>query len=120
LGGLTGPVRQAADLPGAERVGVLSALLARTAEGWQLFVRGDEARQADAFLIGPSGLFAVLIGEQPPDPAVAHEMMRHAEEQCADIFEARAGRCWRRAFGMWPSFPVAAPETSNTAGGTGC
>lgn len=64
---------------------VLSALLVRTAEGWHLFVRGDEAPQADAFLVGPSGLFAVMIGEQPPDPVVAHEMMRHAEERCADI-----------------------------------
>jgi hypothetical protein len=68
---------------------VLSALLVRTAEGWHLFVRDDGARQADAFLIGPSGLFAAMIGEEPPDAVIAHEVMRHAEERCADIRGSR-------------------------------
>ena len=64
---------------------VLTALLARTAEGWHLLVQGTQDGQADAFLIGPSGVFAIMIVEQPPDEPTAQTVMQHAEERCAGI-----------------------------------
>src|SRR5690348_271948 len=48
---------------------VLTALLVRATPSWQLFIRSAPlpADTADAFLVGPSGVCAVLIGERLPD-----------------------------------------------------
>jgi hypothetical protein len=68
---------------------VLTALLARTVEGWHLFVRADRAvsgpNAAVAFLIGPGGVFAVLVAAQPPDSAAARATLWHAEQQCRGV-----------------------------------
>ncbi|MEU4740748.1 UvrD-helicase domain-containing protein [Actinosynnema sp. NPDC023658] len=62
---------------------VLTAVLSRTASGWRLFLHRDHGRRdrADAFLIGPGGVTALVIGEVGDLRAV----VRHAEERCAGI-----------------------------------
>ncbi|ADJ47825.1 UvrD/REP helicase [Amycolatopsis mediterranei S699] len=74
----------------ADRRRILTALLVETAGHWRLFVRADppDAR-ADAFLIGPEGLFAVTIAARPPQPPGLHALVRHAEESCAGIRDGR-------------------------------
>ena len=72
---------------GADRRRVLAALLVETAGNWRLFVRADARPAADAFLIGPEGLFAVTIAAEPPQRP--HELVRHAEESCAGIRDGR-------------------------------
>jgi hypothetical protein len=68
---------------------VLTELLVRTARGWRLFVRSgpprDGAAMADAFLVGPGGVFSVTIAETPPDEQTARAVCRHAEDRCAGI-----------------------------------
>jgi len=60
---------------------VLSALATRTAEGWQLFVRGTpRAGAADAFLIGAAGVFAIVVAEQAVDEAAMSEGATSAED----------------------------------------
>ncbi|MFL6124319.1 MAG: UvrD-helicase domain-containing protein [Actinophytocola sp.] len=65
------------------------ALLARTAEGWRLFIRrdlvGSNAAKADAFLIGHRGVVAVSIVEKSLDESGAQAIVRHAGERCAGI-----------------------------------
>ncbi|TCO53131.1 UvrD-helicase domain-containing protein [Actinocrispum wychmicini] len=66
---------------------VLTALLARTAEGWHLFVRqrmGDP-NAAVAFLIGPGGMFAVLIKDEPPDTPTARATLWQAEQRYSGV-----------------------------------
>ncbi|MEV8436846.1 UvrD-helicase domain-containing protein [Actinosynnema sp. NPDC051121] len=62
---------------------MLTALLSYTATGWRLFVHRDHERRdrADAFLIGSSGVTAVVIG----DVGDVRAVVRHAEERCAGI-----------------------------------
>ncbi|XVS62816.1 UvrD-helicase domain-containing protein [Actinosynnema sp. CA-299493] len=62
---------------------VLTALLSGTATGRRFFVHGDQERRdrADAFVVGASGITAVVIGEVGDARAV----VRHAEERCAGI-----------------------------------
>src|SRR4051794_36669458 len=49
---------------------VLTALLVRTAQGWHVFLRPTPSTtDADAFLIGPGGVFTVLVRDQLPDEA---------------------------------------------------
>ncbi|WP_103350038.1 UvrD-helicase domain-containing protein [Amycolatopsis sp. CA-128772] len=75
---------------GADRRRVLTALLVETAGHWRLFVRAAPlAERADAFLVGPEGLFAVTIAPEPPQPPGLHELVRHAEESCAGIRDGR-------------------------------
>lgn len=66
---------------------VLTALLVRTAQGWHLLLRSTPppADVADAFLIGPGGVFTVLVQDHFPDDATARAVARHAEERCASI-----------------------------------
>jgi hypothetical protein len=72
---------------------VLTALLVRTAEGWRLFARrsstGEDGPTAEAFLVGPSGVFAVLISDGVPKEATQQAVARHAEERCAGIRGSR-------------------------------
>jgi hypothetical protein len=77
-------------LLGADQRRILTALLVETAGDWRLFVRADppDAR-ADAFLVGPEGLFAVSIAAGPPQPPGLHALVRHAEESCAGIRDGR-------------------------------
>ncbi|MFI5609565.1 UvrD-helicase domain-containing protein [Amycolatopsis sp. NPDC051903] len=85
--------RQVADLlanrwPGLDplRRNVVGELLTRTAEGWHVLLRSDlpePASAADAFLLGRSGVFAVVVADRPPDSAQA--VLRHAEERFASI-----------------------------------
>ncbi|WP_233160954.1 DEAD/DEAH box helicase [Actinophytocola xanthii] len=63
---------------------VLTALLARTAEGWHLFVRTGRTG-ADAFLVGPTGVTALVIAETPPDQSAAQALARHADERCVGL-----------------------------------
>lgn len=71
---------------------VLTALLVRTAQGWHLFLRSDEpatsatdTARSDAFLVGPGGVFTILIRDQLPDESAARAVARHGEERCAGI-----------------------------------
>jgi hypothetical protein len=66
---------------------VLIALLARTAEGWHLFVRQrtTDPNAAIAFLIGPGGVFAVLIKDEPPDTSTARATLWHAEQRYSGV-----------------------------------
>ncbi|MFB9909489.1 UvrD-helicase domain-containing protein [Allokutzneria oryzae] len=69
---------------------MLSALVARTADGWHVLVRHEpHDKKADAFLIGPSGVSAVVICEHPPDDATAQILLRQAEQRCAGIRSSR-------------------------------
>ncbi|WP_410597145.1 UvrD-helicase domain-containing protein [Amycolatopsis sp. lyj-23] len=74
----------------ADRRRILTALLVETAGRWRLFVRagGPDAR-ADAFLLGPEGLFAVTIAARPPQPPGLHALVRHAEESWAGVRDGR-------------------------------
>ncbi|MBK1783795.1 UvrD-helicase domain-containing protein [Prauserella cavernicola] len=76
----------------APRRRVLAALLSRTAGAWRLLVDDalpERAARAEAFLAGPGGLFAVLLGEHPPDEDTFETIRRHAEERCAGIRDHR-------------------------------
>ncbi|GAA0652248.1 UvrD-helicase domain-containing protein [Kutzneria viridogrisea] len=68
---------------------VLAALLAHTAAGWRLFVRegfgGAREAGADVFLIGPGGVFAVVVDERLPDLDAARALMRHAQHRLSGI-----------------------------------
>lgn len=66
---------------------VLTALLVRATQNWHLFIRSSQspADTADAFLIGPSGVCTVLVGERLPDEQTARTIVRHAEERCAGL-----------------------------------
>lgn len=66
---------------------VLTALLMRTAQGWHLFIRRDPAPAdtAVAYLVGPGGVFTVVVGERPPDERAALIIAREAEERCAGM-----------------------------------
>ncbi|WP_030432012.1 UvrD-helicase domain-containing protein [Allokutzneria albata] len=65
---------------------IFVALLATTAEGWRLFLREDSGRAgADAFLVGPNGVSAIVVSEAPPDETTAQALLRHAEARCAGI-----------------------------------
>ncbi|GAA1951591.1 UvrD-helicase domain-containing protein [Amycolatopsis minnesotensis] len=77
----------AARLPdlGAPRRRVLTALVARTIESWHVFVRDDlpAPGTADAYLIGPGGVFAITAGAL--DDAAARAAIRHAEDRFAGL-----------------------------------
>ncbi|APU16306.1 MULTISPECIES: UvrD-helicase domain-containing protein [Actinoalloteichus] len=80
---------------------VLSAFLARYALGWRLLLRRQpEAGRADALLIGPAGVFAVVFAAETAEPATGDRssrrlppgspreqasVARHAEEAMAGI-----------------------------------
>ncbi|SDZ30358.1 Part of AAA domain-containing protein [Amycolatopsis xylanica] len=70
---------------------VLTAMLARTTGAWHLLAhrRLPDETKADAFVIGPTGVFAVMIAENPPGEAAFQSVMRHAEERCAGIRDYR-------------------------------
>ncbi|WP_086839455.1 UvrD-helicase domain-containing protein [Amycolatopsis kentuckyensis] len=73
---------------GADRRRILTALVVETVGSWRLFVRADPPdSRADAFLVGPEGLFAVTIADGPPERP--HALVRHAEESCAGIRDGR-------------------------------
>ncbi|GAA4005419.1 UvrD-helicase domain-containing protein [Allokutzneria multivorans] len=62
---------------------IFVALLAKTAEGWRLFVRRDSARTgADAFLVGHNGVSAIVVSETAP---AGEAVVRHAEGRCSGI-----------------------------------
>lgn len=71
------------------RRNVLTALLSRTGTSWRLLVKtslpSNGGRSADAFLIGRSGVLALLITEESPDDQTARQVLRHAEEVFAGI-----------------------------------
>lgn len=86
--------RQAADLVAAHlpeigpaRRRVLTALVARTVAGWHVFVRDDLPLPgtADAFLIGPGGVFAVVVTAEPLGEPAVRPVIRHAEERFAGL-----------------------------------
>ncbi|UFS99599.1 UvrD-helicase domain-containing protein [Nocardia huaxiensis] len=65
---------------------VLTAILVDGPRGWNLVVRGPEpavSGSADAFLIGPGGVFGLLFSERPREEAVAHLF----RERCAQLFD---------------------------------
>jgi len=68
---------------------VLTALLSRAGEGWRLLVKtalpSQDGRSADAFLIGRTGVFALLITDKGPDTETANQILRHAKERFAGI-----------------------------------
>ncbi|GAB3710806.1 UvrD-helicase domain-containing protein [Amycolatopsis oliviviridis] len=68
---------------------VLTGLLSRTGAGWRLLVKAalpsDDGRSADAFLIGHTGVLALLITDQGPDNETANQILRHAKERFAGI-----------------------------------
>lgn len=68
---------------------VLTALLSRTGTGWRLMVKAalpsGDSRSADAFLIGQTGVFALLISDKRPDFETANQILRHAKERFAGI-----------------------------------
>ncbi|MFC3456446.1 UvrD-helicase domain-containing protein [Amycolatopsis speibonae] len=68
---------------------VLTALLSRTGVGWRLLVKtalpSDDGRSADAFLIGRTGVLALLITDRGPDGETANQVLRHAKERFAGI-----------------------------------
>ncbi|MGV9365968.1 UvrD-helicase domain-containing protein [Amycolatopsis sp. NPDC003731] len=71
-----------------DRRRILTALLVETAGRRRLLVRAEPAGpRADAFLIGPEGLFAVTIAAGPPPSP--HALVRHAEESWAGIRDGR-------------------------------
>lgn len=73
-----------------DRRRILTALLVETAGNWRLFVRAaSPADRADAFLVGPEGLFAVTIAAVPPQGPDLQARVRHAEESCAGIRDGR-------------------------------
>ncbi|WP_326569038.1 UvrD-helicase domain-containing protein [Amycolatopsis rhabdoformis] len=68
------------------RRNVLNELVSHTAEGWHLLLRADlprSADRADAFLVGRTGVFAVVVADQPPEQV--QPVLRHAEERFASI-----------------------------------
>ncbi|EOD64428.1 UvrD/REP helicase [Amycolatopsis vancoresmycina DSM 44592] len=73
-----------------DRRRILTALLVETAGNWRLFVRATPLdEQADAFLVGPDGIFAVTVAGAPPHGSSRHELVRRAEERCAGIRDGR-------------------------------
>ncbi|MEV6826091.1 UvrD-helicase domain-containing protein [Amycolatopsis sp. NPDC051102] len=73
-----------------DRRRILTALLVETAGNWRLFVRiAPPDERADAFLVGPEGLFAVTIATASPQGPALHSLVRHAEESCAGIRDGR-------------------------------
>ncbi|EME65137.1 UvrD/REP helicase [Amycolatopsis decaplanina DSM 44594] len=68
---------------------VLTALLSRTGAGWRLLVKtalpSEDSRSADVFLIGRTGVFALLIADKVPDNETANQILRHAKERFAGI-----------------------------------
>ncbi|MFC9256128.1 UvrD-helicase domain-containing protein [Amycolatopsis thailandensis] len=68
---------------------VLIALLSRTDAGWRLLIKtslpSGDSRTADAFLIGYTGVFALLITDEAPDNETANQVLRHAKERFAGI-----------------------------------
>ncbi|KDN21656.1 UvrD-helicase domain-containing protein [Amycolatopsis rifamycinica] len=99
---------------GADRRRILTALLVETAGNWRLFVRADppDAR-ADAFLLGPEGLFAVTVAAGPPERPGLHALVRHAEESCAGIRDGRGRELTGSAVHfvlITPGPPVALPD----------
>lgn len=77
-------------VPDPDRRRILTALLVGTAGNRRLFVRADPPdSRADAFLVGPDGLFAVTVAAGPPDEPVLRALVRHAEESCAGIRDGR-------------------------------
>ncbi|QWF77204.1 UvrD-helicase domain-containing protein [Amycolatopsis sp. CA-230715] len=85
--------RQAAELVarlpdlGPPRRRVLTALIARTVESWHVFVRDDlpAPGTADAYLIGPGGVFAITVADGAVGEAAARATIRHAEERFAGL-----------------------------------
>ncbi|MER6666224.1 UvrD-helicase domain-containing protein [Amycolatopsis japonica] len=68
---------------------VLTALLSRTDAGWRLLAKTalptEDSRSADAFLIGYTGVFALLITDDGPGNETANQILRHAKERFAGI-----------------------------------
>ncbi|MEV6905703.1 UvrD-helicase domain-containing protein [Amycolatopsis sp. NPDC051071] len=68
---------------------VLTALLSRTGTGWRLLVKttlpSNDGRSADAFLIGRTGVLALLITDGDPDDEMTRQVLRHAKERFAGI-----------------------------------
>ncbi|SDC16797.1 UvrD-helicase domain-containing protein [Actinokineospora iranica] len=79
-------VRQALPgLPPAHRR-VLAALVARTADGWHVFARpGQGEGRADAFVVGPGGVLAVVVSAGCPTESAARAILRRAERRFAGI-----------------------------------
>ncbi|WP_037313234.1 UvrD-helicase domain-containing protein [Amycolatopsis orientalis] len=76
------------DLDSLQR-NVLTALLSRTGAGWRLLVNmalpSNDGRSADAFLIGCTGVLALLITDRDPDDEAVRQVLRHAKERFAGI-----------------------------------
>ncbi|MGX1810356.1 UvrD-helicase domain-containing protein [Nocardia sp. NPDC055321] len=73
---------------GTRQRNVLSGLLADGRRGWHLLVRdgGNGAQEyADAFLIGPGGVFALVFGDAIPSDPIVQKLRVHAEQHFADL-----------------------------------
>ncbi|MBP2182320.1 UvrD-helicase domain-containing protein [Amycolatopsis magusensis] len=72
---------------------MFEGLLVRTSQSWSLLLRralpAKDSTRADAFLFGPTGVYAVIVAEQPPDVSAAQAIRRHAEERLAGIRDHR-------------------------------
>ncbi|QFU91503.1 UvrD-helicase domain-containing protein [Amycolatopsis sp. YIM 10] len=82
-------------LPGLSplRRRVFEALLVRTAQSWSLLLRrtlpADDDTRADAFLFGPTGIYAIVVADHPPGESATRAIRRHAEERLAGIRDHR-------------------------------
>ncbi|MCR6490041.1 AAA family ATPase [Amycolatopsis sp. OK19-0408] len=102
-----------------DRRRVLGGLLAETTTARHLFVRADLAAdrpQADVFLIGAEGVFAITIAAEPPRPPSLHQLVRHAEERCAGIRDHRGRVLPSSAVHFVLLAPGPAPRAARAAG----